>query len=52
MDKDRLESRINVWRDKILEAAESEDMVDTYKMIKDIDRIIAEEFDREMVIRN
>lgn len=52
MNKDRLENRINIWRDKILEVAENEDMINTYKMIKDIDQIIAEEFDREMVIRD
>lgn len=50
MDKDRLENRINIWRDKVLEAAKSNEMVDTYKMIKDIDQIIAEEFDRERVV--
>lgn len=52
MDKVRLESRINVWRDKILEVAESEKMINTYKMIKDIDQIIAEEFDREGIIQD
>lgn len=52
MDKDRLENRINIWRDKVLEAAESNEMVDTYKMIKDIDQIIAEEFGRERVIQD
>ena len=52
MDKVRLESRINVWRDKILEVAESEEMINTYKMIKDIDQIIAEEFDREWIIQD
>lgn len=52
MDKVRLESRINVWRDKILEVAESEEMINTYKMIKDIDQIIAEGFDREGIIQD
>ena len=52
MDKVRLESRIKVWRDKILEVAESEEMINTYKMIKDIDQIIAEEFDREGIIQD
>ena len=52
MDKVRLESIINVWRDKILEVAESEEMINTYKMIKDIDQIIAEEFDREGIIQD
>lgn len=46
----KLEERINEWKEKVLKAANSNDdprtVVDTYAIICDIDKIIAEEFDR------
>ena len=44
-----LEKRLNEWMEKVIEAHKSNGMADTYQMMVDVDRIIAEEFDREPV---
>lgn len=40
-----LEQRLKEWMDKVLTAHEAAGMTDTFQMIVDVDRIIAEEFD-------
>lgn len=51
-----LEQRLNEWTQKVLDAQKptaggtTASMVDTYQMILDVDRIIAEEFDRTPVL--
>lgn len=45
-----LEQRITEWMRKVLAAHETAGMTDTQKMIADIDRIIAEEFDHDPVL--
>ena len=45
-----LEERLNAWVEKVLKAHAEKGMgIDTYQMIVDIDKIIAEEFDHDYV---
>lgn len=45
-----LEQRLNEWVAKVIKASEPGGCVNTYRMIVDIDKIIAEEFDHEPVL--
>ena len=45
-----LEQRITEWMRKVLAAKEAPGATDTYQMLVDIDRIIAEEFDHEPIL--
>lgn len=45
-----LEQRITEWMQKVLAAQEAPGATDTYQMMVDIDRIIAEAFDHAPVL--
>lgn len=49
--EDKFEKQANEWAAKVIRAYNlGGKNVDTYKMIADIDRIIAEMFDREAIL--
>jgi hypothetical protein len=48
-NKENLGRRIDEWKEKVLDACEGKGAVNTYKMMVDIDRIIAEEFGHDTV---
>ncbi len=50
VNEERLEKRINEWKEKVLKTTDG--TADTYAMMKDIDAIIAEEFDREKCLND
>lgn len=50
INKERLEKRIDEWKEKVLKATDG--MANTYVMMKDIDTIIAEEFDHEKCLND
>lgn len=52
MNTTDLNKAIDEWKDKVLKAKESAGMTDTFTMTKDIDKIIAEAFDRSPVIED
>ena len=45
-----LNKAIDEWKNKVLSANDSQGMIDTFAMIKDIDRIIADAFDHAPII--
>ncbi len=47
-----LKKAIDAWKEKVLKAKESGGAVDTFAMVKDIDKIIAEAFGRSPVIED
>lgn len=47
---DQLKSQLVNWCSKVIYAKEGGGMVNTYRMLKDIDKIIADAFDHEPVI--
>lgn len=47
MDKERLIRRVEEWKEKVIN---TEGQADTYRMVKEIDQILAEEFDHEPVL--
>lgn len=51
INKERLEKRIDEWKEKVLKTAER-GYYNTYEMMKDIDTIIAEEFDHEKCLND
>ena len=44
-----LEQRLQEWMDKVIAAHNSDGMTDTFKMILDVDKIVAEEFGHDYV---
>lgn len=50
INKERLEKRIDEWKEKVLKATDG--TANTYVMMKDIDTIIAEEFDHEKCLND
>lgn len=51
MSKEQLERELNEWKDKVLRSFDGAGSVNTYGMIVDVDRIIAEAFDHAPVIQ-
>lgn len=49
-DVEKLECELTAWVDKVCRAKVSCGMADTFKMIQQVDKIIAEAFDHEPVI--
>jgi hypothetical protein len=49
-NKKTLEENIDSWKKEILDAYEGKEAVNTYKMLTDIDRILAEAFGRNPLI--
>lgn len=47
MNKERLAKRIDEWRERVVN---TEERSGTYQMVKDIDRILAEEFEHDLVL--
>lgn len=47
MNKERLVRRIDEWKEKVVN---TEGSANTYRMVKDIDKILAEEFDHEPIL--
>lgn len=45
-----LEDELKDWMKNVLTAYESKGSVDTYKMIVDVDKIIADAFDHDTII--
>ena len=45
-----LHSKLDVWAEKVVRAKASIGMVDTFAMIAEVDKIIADAFDHELVI--
>lgn len=49
MDKETFKRNIQEWTEKVIRAYETEGMTDTAKIMIDIDKIIADGFDREPI---
>lgn len=55
ISKEKLSEQIDGWKEKVLNSYEADKpssgyMIDIYRMIRDIDKIIADAFDVETVI--
>lgn len=56
ISKEKLSEQIDGWKEKVLTTYETDKpgsgyMIDIYRMVRDIDKIIADAFDVETVIR-
>ena len=51
VNKERLEKRIYEWKEKVIKSVDG-GAYNTYAMMIDIDKIIAEEFDHERCIED
>jgi hypothetical protein len=49
MEKKELEQKLKEWTEKVLKAYGSE--ADTYRMVKDIDKILADAFQHDTIIQ-
>lgn len=47
-----LREKLDGWKAKVLTTYKFGDAADTYRMIKDVDKIIADAFDHEPVIQD